>query len=214
MILFDGVWKFTGKGRSRVPFLAGVNCVFERRGNVVILCEREQDVNLLIRLVIGAEQPNRGRVIKRGTLSWPMGELVGGKSGMTIRDNLRFLARIHGVNENSLVEFVDEFVGLGKSLTAPYGSLNRTTKLVSSYAAALAIPFDWYIVRQDIRGASKEQGELLVAAFGERMRTSSALVITADVQTALSFEGLGVVFRQGQFHLTETVKDAARFAAA
>lgn len=214
MILFDNVWKFTGKGRSRIPFLAGVNCVFERRGNVVILCERDQDVTLLMRLVIGAEHPNRGRVIKRGTVSWPMGELVSGKSGMTIRDNLRFLARIHGVNENGMVGFVDEFMGFGKSLTEPYTSLSRADRLVASYVAGLAIPFDWYILRQEVRGSGKEQDELLVAAFEERMKTSSALVITKDVKTALSFKGLGVVVRQGRFHLAETVQDAAKFAAA
>lgn len=210
MIIFDDVWKFPKSRRAKVPLLAGVNCVFEKTGNVAILCQRERDVTLLVNLLTGTEHPDRGRVIRRGAVSWPMGDLVSVKGSLTVRDNLRFVARIYGLDADAFVKYISELADFGKDLNLPMSTLDRAKKQIASYAAVLAVPFDWYVLSSKIKVQEKAVSDIIQAAFRSRLNHASAIVITDDVETALSVGGRGVLFRDGRFDHTESVEHAAQ----
>jgi capsular polysaccharide transport system ATP-binding protein len=208
MILFDDVWKFARKAKD--PSLSGVNCVFERGANVAILCERDRDAEFLVNLFSGADTPDRGRIIRRGRISWPVGTIVSSKQSLTVRDNLRFLARIYGVDVDSYVRHIDDMVDFGKSLNRPLSELERPARLMTAYAAVLAIPFDWYILTSEIRASSREATTGIQAAFRKRFTQAGAIIITEDIELALAYGEAGVLFRDGAFHVAENVEQAAR----
>jgi capsular polysaccharide transport system ATP-binding protein len=210
MIHFDNVWKFNKINGAKVAAVAGVSCLFDRGHNVAVLCDKTRDVELLVGLLVGTDHPDRGRIIRQGRLSWPVGEIPGNKRGMTVVQSLRFIARIYGLNERLLVEYVDELVGLGKKLSEPIGNLDKVRKQSLSYAIVLAVPFDWYILVSAIRTrrGGDENLDMLQTALRNRLSHANAIIITEDADTALQYGNVGILFRNGRFDLAESVEHA------
>lgn len=209
MIVFDNVWKYE-RGRPKVPALAGITCVFERQGSVAVICKDTLDVDLLVNLLTGLEHPDLGRITRHGTVSWPLGEFTSSKGSLTVRDNLRFIARVYGLNEKGFVDYVDEAASIGEALNKPLSNLNRYSKQMMSYAVVLAIPFNWYILRSEIKGPDKAATTLLQAAFRNRLKDASAIIITDNPEVALSYGNSGVLFRRGRFDFTESLDHAVQ----
>jgi capsular polysaccharide transport system ATP-binding protein len=210
LIAFEGVWKFNRRKEGTVPLLAGISAIFPRGSNPALLCHREKDVDLIAALLAGSELPDRGRVIRHGRISWPMAELPGSRGYLTVLENLRFIARIYGVDAKLLVEYVDEFANLGRSLNDPMQQLDKTRKQVLSYAAALAIPFDWYVVTNDVRVREDRFLKLVEMGIEHRLSShSNAIIITDDVRYAMKYGTTGVVVKDGAFSIFETVEEAA-----
>jgi capsular polysaccharide transport system ATP-binding protein len=208
MIIFDEVWKFAR--RAKDPSLSGINCTFENGWKIAILCERERDASFLVNVLTGSEHVDRGRIIRRGRVSWPVGDSISSKGNLTVRDNLRFLARVYGLDADAFVKHVDGLIGFGKGLHEPVNKLDRGDRLLMSYATVLAIPFDWYIVSGEIKGASRNDTAMLQEAFSERFRDKGVLVITNDPEVALAYGELGIIYRDGRFDIAEDVEQAAR----
>src|ERR671928_52918 len=59
----------------------------------------------LIRMISGAEYPDRGRIKRNVRISFPLG-LVGFKGTLTGRENCRFVARIYGLDRRAVERFV------------------------------------------------------------------------------------------------------------
>jgi capsular polysaccharide transport system ATP-binding protein len=209
MIAFEGVWKYRRRKEGTVPLLAGIDAVFHRGANPALLCHREKDIDLIAALLAGSELPDRGRVIRHGRISWPMADLPGSRGYLTVLENLRFIARIYGADPKLLVEYVDEFADLGKALYDPMQQLDRTRKQVLSYAAALAIPFDWYVVADDVRLRHERFLKLVEMGIEHRLSHSNAIIITNDVRYAMKYGTTGVIVKDGAFTIFETVEEAA-----
>lgn len=209
MIAFDNVWKYQrGRGASQ-PVLTGVTATFHRGQNPAILCDKEREINVLARLLVGADHPDRGRLVRHGRISWPMSDLSGSKGQVTVISSLSFIARIYGVDARTLIEYVDEFVQLGKALNQPISQLDKTRKLLLPYAIVLAIPFDWYVLVDGLRLKDERATQLVEGAFEQRLGHSNAIIITDDVRCALRYGTLGVVCKKGRFTVFDTVEEAA-----
>jgi capsular polysaccharide transport system ATP-binding protein len=209
LIAFDNVWKYQrGRGASQ-PVLTGVTATFHRGQNPAILCDKDREINALARLLVGADHPDRGKVTRHGRVSWPMSDISGSKGQMTILESLSFVARIYGVHGRTLVEYVDEFVQLGKSLNQPISQLDKNRRLLLPYAIVLAIPFDWYVLVDGLKLKDARATQLVEGAFEQRLGHSNAIIITDDVRCALRYGTVGVVCKKGRFSVFESVEEAA-----
>ncbi len=65
----------------------------------------------LLRLIGGMDSPDRGEIIRNSRVSWPIGLAGGFQGSMTGRQNVKFVARIHGAEEEieRVVREVEEF---------------------------------------------------------------------------------------------------------
>lgn len=214
MIVFDNVWKYEKRRRAKVAALAGITCVFEKKGSVAILCDDSSSADLLVNLLTGTDLPDLGRISRRGRVSWPVGQFDSSKGSLTVRDNIRFIARVYGLHENSFVDYVDEAAEIGAALNKPLINLDRHTKQMVNYAVVLAIPFDWYILRDEIRGPDRPSTSLLKSAFRNRLTGASAIIVTEDAETARAYGDVGVLFRKGRFDFAESVDHAVNLHLA
>ena len=67
----------------------------------------------LLQIIAGTLRPDTGRVVSDGSISWPVGFGGSFHGDLTGAQNVRFIARIYGVDSEGLVEFVREFAELG-----------------------------------------------------------------------------------------------------
>ena len=63
----------------------------------------------LLQLIAGTLNPNSGRVRIDGNVSWPIGLAGCIHPEMTGTQNVRFIARVYGVDTDELVDFVGDF---------------------------------------------------------------------------------------------------------
>jgi capsular polysaccharide transport system ATP-binding protein len=210
LIVFDDVTKYQrGRGASQLV-LSGVSATFHRGQNPAILCDKDREISALARLLVGADHPDRGKVTRHGRVSWPLGDMPGAKGQMSVLESLSFIARIYGVHVPTLIEYVDEFVQLGsKALSQAISQLDKNRRLLLPYAVVLSIPFDWYVLVDDLKLKDDRAAKLVEGALEQRLGHANAIIITDDVRCALRYGTVGAVCKKGKVSMFDTVEEAA-----
>src|SRR5262245_44315352 len=119
MISFKHVAKFYRIEKYRKVVLQDVSINFEPGHSYAILGPNGAGKSTTIRLISGAELPNRGRILRTVRVSWPLGFSGGLHPLMTGRENLTFVARVYGEDERNVLDFVADFAEIGPYLDAP-----------------------------------------------------------------------------------------------
>jgi capsular polysaccharide transport system ATP-binding protein len=162
----------------------------------------------LMQIVAGTLPPDSGRVISDGTISWPIG--LGGAlhPDMTGAQNVRFIARIYGIDSDSLCAFVQDFAELGAHFQMPLRSYSSGMRSRLAFGASMGIPFDTYLVDEvtsvgDARFRAKSK-----AIFRERMKTSGAIMVSHNMRELLEFCDAGLVLENGRMYYFEDLEEA------
>ena len=162
----------------------------------------------LMQIVAGTLPPDNGRVISDGTISWPIG--LGGAlhPDMTGAQNVRFIARIYGIDSDSLCAFVQDFAELGAHFQMPLRSYSSGMRSRLAFGASMGIPFDTYLVDEvtsvgDARFRAKSK-----AIFRERMKTSGAIMVSHNMKELQEFCDAGLVLENGRMYYFEDLTEA------
>lgn len=153
-----------------IRFRAGVS--------VAILGRNGAGKSTLLKLISGALAPDRGRILRQGSVSWPVGFAGSFHPELSGAQNTRFIARVHGVRSDALVDFVRVHSGLGDQLGEPVRSYSSGMRSRLAFAVSMGFRFDMYLVDEITAvgdAAFKAQSEAMLQA---RLRTSGALIVT------------------------------------
>lgn len=162
----------------------------------------------LLQLIAGTMRPDRGRIVSDGSISWPVGLSGSFHAQLTGAENVRFIARIYGVDTGDLVGFVEEFADLGKHFHMPMRSYSSGMRSRLAFGASMGIHFDTYLVDEvtavgDAAFRSKSR-EL----FKARMQHSSAIMVTHEMQQVRNFCDAAIVLEQGRLQYFDDVNEA------
>src|SRR5882672_11422207 len=114
MIRLDRVSKaYRVRGGGRRSVLDDVSLTFEPGHNFGILGSNGAGKSTLIRLLAGSELPDRGRVRRRGRVSFPLGYGGTFHGALSGRENVAFIARVYGADLNTAIDYVADFAELG-----------------------------------------------------------------------------------------------------
>ena len=112
MIIVDDIHKryLTDHGPGRW-ILQGVSFVIPHKVSVGLIGRNGAGKSTLLRLVGGIDNPNRGHIERRCRVSWPMGLGAGFQGSLTGRQNVKFVCRIHGHQDDiaDRIAFVQGF---------------------------------------------------------------------------------------------------------
>ncbi|MCL6285258.1 ABC transporter ATP-binding protein [Ruegeria sp. 2012CJ41-6] len=154
----------------------------------------------LLQIVAGNMRPDSGQVISTGTLSWPVGFGGSFHGEMTGAQNVRFLARIYGVDTHELLAFVQDFSELGKHFHMPVRSYSQGMRSRLTFGASMGIPFDTYLVDEVTAVGDAAFKRKSRAVFAERMQNSGAIMVSHSMGELRAFCDAGIVLADG--HLT------------
>lgn len=101
----------------------------------------------LLRLIGGMDSPERGEIIRHQRVSWPIGLTGGFQGSMTGRQNVKFVARIHGGEHDipRVIRAVQDFAEIGEAFDRPVRTYSSGMRARLAFGLSLAFNFDVYL---------------------------------------------------------------------
>ena len=150
-------------------------------GDLAILGGPGAGKSTLLRLIGGLDHPDRGRVLRRGTVSWPFGQARFEKA-MTINQNLRFLCRVlGGADFDRISEEAAALTGFSpKQFAAPVDRLRMQQQRTLSFALSLCFDFDILLLDGRPMFRTMERRDAFRDKFQEKCSKSAVIMTTAN----------------------------------
>ena len=146
MIELRGLSKSFRTRSGRKIVAQDISAIFPPRRAVAILGRNGAGKSTLLRMISGALDPDAGRVLRRGSVSWPVGFAGSFHPDLTGVQNVRFIARVYGIDTDELVDFVADFAELGAHFHQPVREYSSGMRSRLAFGASMGIRFDTYLV--------------------------------------------------------------------
>ena len=207
-IRFEDVWmRYKGRGGSTWT-ARGITHTFPGGRSVALLGRNGAGKSTLLRLIAGVVRPSAGRIVRQGTVSWPVGFAGSFHPDLTGRQNTRFVARLYGAEAGALLHFVEAFTGLGRDLDRPLRGYSSGMRARLAFGLSMGLPFDTYLVDEVTSvgdGAFRARSEALLA---QRLETSGAIIVSHSLQHLARLCMSGAVLENGTLTWYDDVMEA------
>lgn len=211
MIALENLTKVYYRKGIRTVVADRINAVFPTGHSVALLGRNGVGKSSLLRMIAGTMLPTSGRVISDGTVSWPVGFSGSFHNELTGAQNVRFVARIYGVDTNALADYVEDFSELGVNYHKPFGTYSSGMRSRLAMGTSMGIDFDTYLVDEvtsvgDAAFKAKSQ-----AIFLDRMKNASAIVVSHSIPFVRKTCTKGAVLHDGNISFFNDVEGAIHF---
>ena len=162
----------------------------------------------MLRLIAGTMQPDRGEIIRHGSVSWPVGFAGSFHGDLTGAQNVKFVARIYGVDTDEMVEFTKDFSQLGSHFHLPVRTYSSGMRSRLAFGMSMAVKFDTYLIDEVTAvgdGAFKAKSE---AILRDRLKDSGAIFVSHSLEQMERLCTSGVVMQNGRFFFYARVQKA------
>ncbi|TCK07241.1 ABC transporter ATP-binding protein [Marinobacterium mangrovicola] len=134
----------------------------------------------LLRLLGGMDSPDRGRIVTNSRISWPIGLSGGLQGSMTGRQNVRFVARVHGNRDGiaDIVARVEEFAEIGKAFDEPVKTYSSGMRSRLNFGLSLAFDFDVYLSDEATAVGDRLFKAKATKAFRDRVGKASIIMVS------------------------------------
>jgi capsular polysaccharide transport system ATP-binding protein len=196
------------KGGANVV-LDRISFTFPSRTNIGILGKNGAGKSTLLRIIAGTEQPDSGRVVRRGVVSWPIGFSGGFNGSLSGEENCRFVARIYGADIDEVVGFTMDFAELGEYFYMPVKTYSSGMRARLAFGLSMAIEFDAYLVDEVTAVGDTNFQQKCRKAFQDRSDRSSVIIVSHQLSTVRDYCQKCAVIRDGRLLFFDDVEEAS-----
>jgi capsular polysaccharide transport system ATP-binding protein len=208
VIRFEGVSKSYFVRGGRHTILDDVTFALPPRCRIGILGVNGAGKSALLRLIAGGEMPDSGTIVREGRVSFPVGFTGTFNSLLSARENVAFLARIYGMDAREVIAWVEDFAELGKYFDMPVATYSSGMHARIAFATSFAFDFDVYLVDEVIETGDARFRRKCAAAFDERMKSASLVLVTHHVHTIRQYCDTAAVLHRGKFLAFPSIDEA------
>jgi capsular polysaccharide transport system ATP-binding protein len=167
-------------GADQRPLFDGLSVHIPDNARVGILGTSKPGNNALLRLICGSKVPEEG-IIRRGArVSWPIPLATFLVAGNTIAHNVRFIARLYGLDDEELPWRVAGMVELTEFVNTPLGKCPRFARARLAFALGIGLDFDTYLFDGSFAPVDKAFKER-AAEISAEQTTGHGMVLAANV---------------------------------
>lgn len=161
-----------------------------------------------MRLLSGAELPNKGSIKRKVRVSWPLGFANGFHPMMSGRDNLKFVARAYGEDYHRVLRFVEDFAEIGDYINSPVMTYSSGMMSRFAFGLSMAIEFDCYLVDEITSVGDARFQKRCREAFYKRRTSADIIMISHDMGTIQDYCDQGIVLVDGRLLAFDNVEAA------
>lgn len=190
--------------------LRDVNFTIPRGVSVGLVGRNGAGKSTLLRLIGGMDHPDRGEIIRDCRVSWPIGLSGGFQGSMTGRQNVKFVARIHGNGDSvdEVIRRVEEFADIGPAFDEPVKTYSSGMKSRLAFGLSLAFDFDLYLSDEATAVGDKVFKEKATQAFKDRVGRASLVIVSHSEGILKDLCQAGIWLRQGEALWFDSIHDA------
>lgn len=210
MIALRNISKAYHLNGSRTVIADRISAVFPDRTAVAVLGRNGAGKSSLLRMLAGTMEPDSGEIVSTGSISWPVGFAGSFHAELTGIQNVRFVARVYGVDTDELVAFVRAFAELGKHFNMPVRSYSSGMKSRLAFGVSMGIRFDTYLVDEVTAVGDASFKQKSEALFAERLRESAAVMVTHGLGQVKRLCDHAAVLEDGHLYFYTDPEDGIR----
>jgi len=208
VIRFENLTKsFQVRGVRKVV-IDNLNLTLPTGRSLALLGRNGAGKSTLLEMIAGTMRADSGRIVSDGSISWPVGFAGSFHGELTGAQNVRFIARIYGVDTESLLDFVADFAELGEFFYMPVRSYSSGMKSRLTFGASMGIRFDTYLVDEVTAVGDATFKRKSRSVFADRMRHSSAIMVNHSMNQIRQFCNAGIVLENGQMQYFDDLDEA------
>ncbi|MBT0957769.1 ABC transporter ATP-binding protein [Alphaproteobacteria bacterium KMM 3653] len=208
MIRFENLSKsYWIKGKEKVV-INNLNLTLPTGKSLGLMGRNGAGKSTLMNIISGVLPPDTGRVVSDGTISWPVGFGGSFHKQMTGAQNVRFVARIYGVDSESLEAFVENFAEIGAHFHLPVRTYSAGMKARVSFGLSMGIQFDTYLIDETTAVGDATFVRKSRTVFRSRMANASAIMVSHQMGALRQFCDSGLVLNNGQLEYFEDLEEA------
>lgn len=208
MIVCEDIHKSYAHGGNRKHVFTGLNLTINQGERIALLGRNGAGKSTLIKLIGGVEMPTSGRIVRKMTVSWPLGFAGGFQGSLTGYDNIRFIARIYRREYITVRDFVEDFTELGRQLKMPVKTYSSGMRARLAFALSLAIEFDCYLIDEIILvGDQNFQRKCSEEMFEKRM-DRTMLIASHQTDFIRNFCHKAVILHGGEAAVYDDIDQA------
>lgn len=182
--------------------------VFPKGVSVGLLGRNGAGKSTLMEMIGGTMKPDTGSIDVTGTVSWPVGFKGSFHRELTGAQNTRFIARVYGVDTESLLAYVKDFAELGAHMHMPVRSYSAGMRSRLAFGVSIGIPFDTYLVDEVTSVGDAAFRRKSRIAFLERMENAGAIVVTHSMPQLRKMCQAGVILEAGVLTYYDDIEEA------
>lgn len=208
MIQFQNLTKSFRVNGTRRVVINDLSFTLPTGKAIALLGRNGAGKSTLLQLLSGSLRPDSGKIVSDGSISWPIGLAGAFHKDLTGAQNVRFLARIYGVDTRMLEAFVRDFAELGPHFLMPVRSYSSGMRSRLIFGAAMGIKFDTYLIDEVTAVGDAAFKRKSRAVFRERVKSAGALMVSHNMRELRNFCDSGLILNKGRLSYYENINDA------
>ena len=208
MIEFRNVSKYYLTPTSRKVIVDRLDLCLPDGAKVGLLGRNGAGKTTLLAMVAGTAPPNSGEIRRPGSISWPLGFGGSFHGELTGAQNVRFVARIYGMDTDALTAYVADFAEIGEFMDMPVRSYSSGMKARLGFGMAMGVAFDWYLVDEITAVGDSRFKKKSLAVFKSRLKDAGLLMTSHSTNTIRNYCNAGLVLENGRVRYYADVEEA------
>ncbi|MCQ0970141.1 ABC transporter ATP-binding protein [Paracoccus sp. TK19116] len=197
------------KSRQGEKYVAKkIDAIFPTGSSVALLGRNGAGKSTLLHMIAGNILPTSGQILSDGTISWPVGYAGSFHKELTGEQNVRFIARIYGMDTEAMCDFVSHFADVGPHFRQPFRTYSSGMRARLAFGTSMAIPFGTYLIDEVTAVGDtkfKRKSKFLLKA---RLRGASAIFVSHSSSTLRDFCDAGAVLENGKLTFYPDLEEA------
>jgi capsular polysaccharide transport system ATP-binding protein len=209
MLEFRGVSKSFWTGTQRKVILDRASFRVELGQSLGILAPNGTGKTTVINMMAGIEKPDEGEIRRGCRVSFPLGFMGGLVPRVTGKENVRYIARLYGLDPDYLEAFCRWLCQLDEYFDMPVGTYSQGMRGRLNLALLLALDFDIYLIDEGMPTTTDPAFNARAAAIlRERLESATVVIVSHQAETLKKFARSAAVLRHGQLHMFDTLEEA------
>lgn len=208
MIVLENLTKVYRLNGRRKIVADAINATIPSGVSVGLLGRNGAGKSTLLKLIAGTTHPTSGRVLTKGTVSFPVGLASALHPDLTGAQNTRFVARIYGADTDALTSYVETFSELGDHFHLPVRSYSSGMRGRLSFGINMGLDFDTYLVDEVTAVGDASFRKKSRDVFLDRMKNAGAIFVSHSMGTIREMCSAGAYLENGALTYYPDVEDA------